>query len=28
MKWLSQWTTGIQFTFRHKWSPGDLVIWD
>ena len=28
MKWLNQWTTGIQFTFRHKWSPGDLVIWD
>ena len=28
MKWLNQWTTGIQFTFRHRWSPGDLVIWD
>lgn len=28
MKWLNQWTTGIQFTFRHKWSPGDLVVWD
>jgi len=28
MKWLNQWTTGIQFTFRHKWSSGDLVIWD
>ena len=28
LKWLNNWTTGIQFTFRHKWSPGDLVIWD
>jgi len=28
MKWLSNWTTGIQFTFRHKWAPGDLVVWD
>ena len=28
LKWLNNWTTGIQFTFRHKWSSGDLVIWD
>ena len=28
MQWLHKWTTDIKFTFRHKWSNGDVVIWD
>jgi alpha-ketoglutarate-dependent taurine dioxygenase len=25
---LLDWTTQTQFVYRHKWQPGDLVIWD
>lgn len=25
---LQRHTTDVRFTFRHRWSPGDLVIWD
>jgi taurine dioxygenase len=25
---LQRHTTDIRFTFRHRWAPGDLVIWD
>jgi taurine dioxygenase len=28
MRWLHDWTTHIRFTFRHRWSAGDVVIWD
>ena len=28
MSWLHDWTTHIRFTFRHRWSAGDVVIWD
>ncbi|MBS3961451.1 MAG: TauD/TfdA family dioxygenase, partial [Sandarakinorhabdus sp.] len=25
---LREWATQPQFSYRHKWSVGDLVIWD
>lgn len=28
MDWLHLHTTDAKFTVRHKWSPGDLAIWD
>ena len=28
LDWLHEWTTHIRFTFRHRWSKGDVVIWD
>jgi taurine dioxygenase len=28
LEWLHSYTTDARFTFRHRWSPGDLVIWD
>ncbi len=28
MRWLHDFTTHVRFTFRHRWSNGDLVIWD
>jgi taurine dioxygenase len=28
LDWLHSHTTDARFTLRHRWSPGDLVIWD
>lgn len=28
LDWLHAFTTDARFTLRHRWSPGDLVIWD
>lgn len=28
LRWLHEWTTHVRFTFRHRWSEGDVVIWD
>ena len=28
MEWLHLHTTDARFGYRHRWSPGDLVIWD
>jgi taurine dioxygenase len=28
LDWLHSYTTDARFTLRHRWSPGDLVIWD
>ena len=28
LDWLHQHTTDARFTLRHRWSPGDLLIWD
>lgn len=28
LSWLHSYTTDARFTFRHRWSAGDLVIWD
>ena len=25
---LTEWSTGPDFTYRHKWRVGDLVMWD
>ncbi len=27
-RWLHEFTTQHQFTFRHRWRKGDLVVWD
>jgi taurine dioxygenase len=26
--WLCQHATEPNFTFRHRWSPGDVAVWD
>jgi len=26
--WLHDFTTHVRFTFRHRWSDGDVVLWD
>jgi len=28
LNWLHHHTTDVRFTCRHRWSPGDLAIWD
>jgi taurine dioxygenase len=28
LDWLHQHSTDVRFTCRHRWSPGDLAIWD
>ncbi|MDP6976523.1 MAG: TauD/TfdA family dioxygenase [Acidimicrobiales bacterium] len=28
LRWLHDWTTHVRFTCRHRWSNGDVVIWD
>jgi alpha-ketoglutarate-dependent taurine dioxygenase len=28
MTWLRDWATQEQFTYRHRWSVGDAVLWD
>lgn len=28
LEWLHGYTTDARFTLRHRWTPGDLVIWD
>lgn len=28
LKWLHEFSTHIRFTFRHRWSNGDVVMWD
>jgi len=28
LEWLHHHTTDVRFTCRHRWSPGDLAIWD
>jgi taurine dioxygenase len=28
LEWLHQYTTDAKFTLRHRWSNGDLLIWD
>jgi taurine dioxygenase len=28
LDWLHHHTTDVRFTFRHRWTNGDLVIWD
>jgi len=28
LDWLHEWTTQIRFTVRHRWSNGDICIWD
>jgi taurine dioxygenase len=28
LRWLHDFTTHIRFTCRHRWSNGDVVLWD
>ena len=28
LSWLHEFSTHIRFTFRHRWSDGDVVLWD
>ncbi len=28
LRWLHEHTTDVRFTYRHRWLPGDVVIWD
>ena len=28
LRWLHDFTTHVRFTFRHRWSNGDVVLWD
>jgi len=28
LKWLHEFTTHVRFTMRHRWSDGDVVLWD
>ena len=28
LKWLHEFTTHVRFTVRHRWSDGDVVLWD
>jgi len=28
LRWLHEFTTHVRFTFRHRWSDGDVVLWD
>ena len=28
LSWLHEFSTHVRFTFRHRWSDGDVVLWD
>ncbi|MDP6944573.1 MAG: TauD/TfdA family dioxygenase [Myxococcota bacterium] len=28
LRWLHEFSTHVRFTFRHRWSDGDVVLWD
>ena len=28
LRWLHEFSTHVRFTFRHRWSNGDVVLWD